>query len=71
MSLNVSKHIIIVCAGKIEQSGLENRVVTPLESTIIDCRSAVVERMDLSLGFESRFCTIQASGKVRSHLILL
>ena len=47
ISLNVSKHIILVCAGKIEQNGLENRVVTPLESTIIDCRIAVVEKMDL------------------------
>ena len=46
ISLNVDKYIILVCAGKIEQNGLKNQVVTPLELIIIDCRSAAAEKMD-------------------------
>ena len=46
---NTAERVILICAGKAEQNGLENRVVTPLESTIIGCRSAVVQKMDLRL----------------------
>ena len=45
---------MLVCAGKIGQNGLENRVVMPLGFTIIDCRSAVVEKMDLHLRFATQ-----------------
>ena len=31
ISLNLSKHIILVCAGKIEYNDLENRAVTSFE----------------------------------------
>ena len=47
--LNDTAELLLVCAGEIEQNGLENQVVMPLELTIIDCRSAVVEKMDLRL----------------------
>ena len=46
---NTAERVILICAGKAEQNGLENRVVTPLESTIIGCRSAVVQKIDLRL----------------------
>ena len=55
------------CAGKIEQNDLENQVVTPLESTIIECRNAVVEKMDLSL----RLATQVTVGQVRKSLMSL
>ena len=62
MSLNISKHNILVCAGNIEQNSLENPVVTPFELIIIDCKSAVVEKMDLCLRF-----TMQVTvGRVRN-----
>ena len=61
MSFNVSKHNILVCAGNIEQNS-QNPVVTPFELIIIDCKSAVVEKMDLCLRF-----TMQVSvGRVRN-----
>ena len=47
--LNDTAELLLVCAGEIEQNGLENQVAMPLELTIIDCRSAVVEKMDLRL----------------------
>ena len=46
---NTAELVILICAGRAEQNGLENRVMTPLESTIIGCRSAVVQKMDLRL----------------------
>ena len=55
------------CAGKIEQNDLENQVVTPLESTIIECRNAVAEKMDLSL----RLATQVTVGQVRKSLMSL
>ena len=48
---------------KIEQIGPENRVVTPLELTIIDCRSAVVEKIDLHL----RLSTKVTVGRITDH----
>ena len=46
---NTAELVILICAGRAEQNGLENRVMTSLESTIIGCRSAVVQKMDLRL----------------------
>ena len=46
---NTAELVILICAARAEQNGLENRVMTSLESTIIGCRSAVVQKMDLRL----------------------
>ena len=62
---NTAELLILICAGKAEQNGLENRVVTPLESTIIDSRSAVVQRMDLRL----RLATQVTAGRVTNVLL--
>ena len=67
---NTAELVILICAGRAEQNGLENRVMTPLESTIIGCRSAVVQKMDLRLRLATQV-TAWASHECSIVLLLL